>query len=1361
MALKFCGPRSARTIAVRLTPAFMGSNLLHSDTCPADATSLVWGIPRLFYRVPTGPPRRLGSELWGVIRLQSVHRLGPSQHRVYTTLQNPVYHRDRIYIMNFPDLPHLRQLQRDLWQGPTSRAAVMVGSGFSLNAEPLPGARSRFPLWQELARAMFAAWSPRGSESDEDRERRLNRMSALRIASDYEAEFGKRKLELLIREQIPDQEHQPGELHRLLLGLPWADVFTTNYDTLLERTEVNGRAYQPVTEPKELVTAIAPRIVKLHGTLPLGPFIASEEDYRTYPQKWAPFVNCVQQSLLENAFVLIGFSGDDPNFLEWIGWIRDHLGEHHAPIYLVGAFSFENTERALLGRRGVTPIDLAPIVGNDPRVGIEWFLASLLAGREFWYGDWPGLGRQSPHVRPGIPEPAGTGGTIPASIDLSPGGRLTHEDVVGVRDRWRFERENYPGWIVAPQRTRSTLWQATKNCYVALIAASKDWPIEDRIAVLREINWRFEIIMAPFSSDDAAEFRRTVDEISDAVRQGKIRPNQNLISAWFEIAFALQRDARESYDARAWDDLNTKIDAMADKHRIDGDRVQYETALWKMWNLDRPAARHTLSNWQPSPRSPLANLHKASLVAELGDLGEARTILRSALSEVRRSLRIRAGNIELLSIEGWCTYLLARVEPVLDWKKYGDVYEEFKERWQELKLYECDPWDYMEYFDTALSANAPKPPKSVERIPGFDPGIVTISRKFAWDLLTPLLPAFARIRLNEQVGIPVCLPGVVGGDALPNACRWITPYTGFESPALLIRARSDAFLADRSQARSIDPTIARRLYSWCLNVLNGEIALIAGPIPMGSTTQTLLDVLAKVLSKLAFRADMDALSGTLPTVLRLHQHPSVRMNAKLHDSCVPWFRRLFFAADPALLLEWLPTLIRAPLPEQSIQPEIAFGQWSPDAMQFFPGASLIGASLSDEVLSRIQSATGWLLTRAKSESGEGRWTAVLRLIGVHGAGLMSEEQQTKFGELLWERRNAACLPDLERFSSDAFLKLPAPPDIDAISIVKQYVLTMPLGNMVSRTADGRLRFGGVEARLGFIYQALAVSRPVVLLRGERNGTVDWSGEEVKQLYTRALEWWANDRQAFDLKTPDLMGAADSVRATAAQVGAFLSRIVLPNMESAEEDQWRRVLTLLQELREVAAFPTEALPYVLLHRPAELSSVVKTISEDLGSDDERAIGAAAKAIRHWAQLSASDRVPELPSNLVAGMVERVALRRRPGVVSCLVQLTLLLAESPGAIAIPDATLLSASLVPWYEATDQLGDTGCSGDLEDIQQIELRQCVGGLAGALRTWYATQSPGVPEHPGIAKWEQWCASDVLPEVRRAFSAGETAHAN
>ena len=149
----------------------------------------------------------------------------------------------------------------------------------------------------------------------------------MQLASEYAALFGRENLDDLFLDLVPDDGYVPGYLHRLLLSLPWSDVFTTNYDTLMEAAarRIYDRKYGIVASPEDIPVQERPRIVKLHGSFPhQRPFIVTEEDFRTYPRRFAPFVNLVQQSAQENVLVLLGFSGEDPNFRNWTGWVRDY-----------------------------------------------------------------------------------------------------------------------------------------------------------------------------------------------------------------------------------------------------------------------------------------------------------------------------------------------------------------------------------------------------------------------------------------------------------------------------------------------------------------------------------------------------------------------------------------------------------------------------------------------------------------------------------------------------------------------------------------------------------------------------------------------------------------------------------------------------------------------------------------------------------------------------------------------------------------------------------------------------------------------------------------------------------------------------
>lgn len=84
----------------------------------------------------------------------------------------------------------------------------------------------------------------------------------------------------------------------------------------------------------------AKNIYKLHGNIrsdrsrkygfdcdPRCHYIITQEDYDSYREKHDAFVSLMRIALLQDYFCLIGFSGDDPNFLSWISWVKDILDQ--------------------------------------------------------------------------------------------------------------------------------------------------------------------------------------------------------------------------------------------------------------------------------------------------------------------------------------------------------------------------------------------------------------------------------------------------------------------------------------------------------------------------------------------------------------------------------------------------------------------------------------------------------------------------------------------------------------------------------------------------------------------------------------------------------------------------------------------------------------------------------------------------------------------------------------------------------------------------------------------------------------------------------------------------------------------------
>lgn len=172
----------------------------------------------------------------------------------------------------FPDIANVLMLRDALWRRRgLGNASVMVGAGFSRNADPVGVSAGAMPTWTEMAQALCRPLYPSEPDRLEAALREANGTSGfLRLAQEYRTAFGQSALYDRIRAMTPDAGYRPGNLHRRLLGLPWSDVFSTNWDTLLERArdDVFHRRYDVIRTSDEIAYSQRPRIVKLHGSFP-------------------------------------------------------------------------------------------------------------------------------------------------------------------------------------------------------------------------------------------------------------------------------------------------------------------------------------------------------------------------------------------------------------------------------------------------------------------------------------------------------------------------------------------------------------------------------------------------------------------------------------------------------------------------------------------------------------------------------------------------------------------------------------------------------------------------------------------------------------------------------------------------------------------------------------------------------------------------------------------------------------------------------------------------------------------------------------------------------------------------------------
>ena len=626
-------------------------------------------------------------------------------------------------ITQLGDYTKLKKLASALWQQNNSYhgAAIMIGAGFSRSAATTGDSNKKLPLWFNFSELLTKELSS-------------NSLDPLRLAEEYNAYFGKQALHDLIKKEINDSAWIPGELHKSLLELPWSEVLTTNWDTLLERAseEIHQPVYSIVSKQEDLSSARSPRIVKLHGTIDVSKdLIFTQEDYRKYPQQYAAFVNFARQVFIENELCLIGFSGDDPNFLQWAGWVRDHLTSHSRRIYLVGALGLNSSKRKYLESLNIAPIDLYSLVKDYDDADMRHFKAT-----EIFFQTLQEL------------KPKNTWEWEPSQLHRT---EMTEEELnrryqdhehaahllEGQLVSLEKDRLSYPEWLICPNRLRFTLhmqltdpWPNSNN----LSKMNKD----SRAKLLYEIAWHHKVTFEIIPNWLVNELLT----VCDLDKPCCLTKKQQL-----EIALILLKNTRWM-DKSEGENIILTTKHILEKGKkyweeIDNE-LSYYSAILARDSFDYPALEKYAE--EITTNDPIWKLKKASLFAELGNFEEGKHLISEAYSALLKQYRNNHDSIYLLSRLAWA-YWLARGVNLSELEEKIRIFSfDYKES-------KCDPWDYIEHMQEKITKKLAKQQEQ-EIEPLFEPGhYKDNSNTVTWS--NELHPLLLLEGISNTVGLPL------------------------------------------------------------------------------------------------------------------------------------------------------------------------------------------------------------------------------------------------------------------------------------------------------------------------------------------------------------------------------------------------------------------------------------------------------------------------------------------------------------------------------------------------------------------------------------------------------------------------------
>ena len=1256
--------------------------------------------------------------------------------------------------MTFPDQSHINRVRDALWQRSSNGASVMVGSGFSRNSLPKGPHVASLPTWDEVTSKLHNELYPDGEIT--------NFPNQLRAAQEYEAAFGRGALHEALRRLVRHDEHHPGALHRRLLQMPWSDVFTTNWDTLMERTssDLVERRYSIVNNVREIPMGKRPRIVKLHGSFPAHlPLIVTEEDYRTYPTKFAPFVNTVQQAMMETVLLLIGFSGDDPNFLNWSGWVRDNLGQSAQKIYLAGYLELSPHRRRMLEERHIAPIDLAyhPSAKDwtknaRPENAIRWILHSLENGEPYKITEWPNPSAVRQHQTPDQLQPVAEISTTWPKGEPSPSNVQNAEDVDSsqpVRDAvaiWKHNREIYPGWLVLPASNRQAVSMNTELWTRAILQCMEHLAPLERLRTIRELLWRKRILLEPFDQGllEATENAVVIFDCQLKTIDGEEAPGadwETIRENYRNIAIELLVDYRWDRKQESFFGLIEKLRAFAEEDAEIQQHIFHEQCLWMLYDLNFEQLGILVTDWQTQTADPVWSMRKSALLSEMGRDDEAEQLRQRTIESIK-AMPTDVHSLAGQSLEGWA------ILPTYTWHRRHEI----SGRLEELAALKCDAVNERDAIARGIDRS-----KREGDPPAFDVGTRTVRDRFYTDY-RELVAAYRAVRLSEIAGLPaqVMVPHEFGDDAPPVRVP-SEVAAAFLKKAADKLVSSNRELAIRLALRACnsdrDSTLGRTLTRMGVATLTTHqsetlaqscIKAIASAIPRSDSPilQSRFRVATEALSRMVARLKPEQVETIFNQALELCQNPQLARGTEwtpirhlLHRSweSLPSNHRRSRAME----------LLNAPIAGQGGQTPLGEYSW-PD-----PADVLI---VKRDALERIaENEQQWraaidLLERSLEGEPSVRHRASTRTFWLLESGQLSDAEMHRFACALWAEKFTALgeLPGGTALYDWGFLTAPEPsPGMavgrfrdkwlsDDVELTSTNTIEITIGSsngLNHNPKDTKSRLW----QIGSAIKSLRESRQHFAL----------SDSERKHV-ALLVRTWADDQIPERLLSETSMesfrnGYRAQVRAIA-QVLPTVARVI----DSPDPNVGEKIYEKLRHLTDLRIPAFDLCPTVAQLTPTRVEDVATLLRVGLASDIEDLAASAASGIHLWLSESSDpdSNTPSPPDDLVREIGLAIAYRRRTSLSGCMQAARWIFENGTESNKEVICGLATDGL---RYLTTELSYDRHHEDPEDIPLLRLLTTEMAVAMA--------KDGLDSDPAVAEWLESAKGDPLPEVRNTAS--------
>ncbi len=920
---------------------------------------------------------------------------------------------------------------------------------------------------------------------------------------------------------------------------------------------------------------------------------------------------------------------------------------------------------------------------------------------------------------------------------------------------WEDLHAAYPGWVFPSRTVRDeAVGRLETNREFLDFCTKEDHPGHIRIRLLAEAAWWLKVsgLLPPDEMIFAmAKAARQIDPFSDAGRaaiRATIAPSESsdlerVQEDWLLVAAELAAHYRRCVDRRFWSFCGRVKRRTSNRPKPQW--LWYEECLWSLALLDLPTLRKTLNDWRPHEVQWL--LRASGIALEIGHFEYAERALATVIEAVRNEQASTEGNLQAKSIEAWALFLLESTH-VPDWALPIEAGNDLKrnppqtQRIFELRREGFDPEGDLREIREALAAEIPDLRTVREQNKRVFGGRLQYSVHFRQTWLS-MRPAYAGARVIEEVALPIKIRRTfnigVGQEIYGRTASWLVKTGQHEALWFVLRCLDEKeFREDilcehwlaalpNAQAHALFRDGRAALDRWLARPAAGVKAHI---------DEWPLEASFEFVSRFACRARDQDLMVELGRMVELLHTADPKGPLARHVEFPSYVARLIDAAPQDMLAPYLERILSAPIRKPDHRwdwPEPA--RFVQNRRDLFINGTRV-KWLSEEIF-------GSLIGPLSGNDGEIASLALWRLLILTELGQLSHEQSSRLGQIVWAGKRVHGLPEGFKVLPHAFLKIPAPSGIDAVSAICEFFsqAPLPLDISVNQGAKTVTIHHGTEASpSGWLHSLCAFlessePRPIVLHHDE---IMLLLGQLDRIFDTQAIPLLTmkGDSSFRNFGTMRIFHLVQTVWLLALRAPDQIAPI------SEQVEVWRK--------RLVKIGGDDTFVYVLHcalvghDRDAARDALRRATVRDMESGTELFVDSLVRGTRLAKVLGRE--AP--PADLWVDVATMIMIRRRPGLAKALKSMAAAVRAIPDSIPVEALERLSQALPCIEEETRYRVAPNPGERWEEYREVPFeRAAAAALASALREIDLGDRTEVKEFLDAIK------NDPLPMVRRAVT--------